>query len=772
MDTQATNRTLAERSDLAPRARQLLVQQLGECSTALEPLVHSTLDDLEAELFRIAEQSSGGQAQHEALDALKQVKQNRDKFQPRIATLLQYRFADLGLPAALTRGAAHKSRRDDDLSLVDPHEFDETMALDDMTARTELHASNAIFDLCHRYAVLIAAPPLDTEILPPGPRMLANVLSEATADLGLERDHRLLFYRLCDRRLFGAAESFYTRLNDQLKTAGILPDLKSYLPRRRGAARPAPRASEPAKADSVEQTAPTAPTFSGAAAAPAAPMAPVTVFNPPQAPPAATVQELHSLLGARRQALGSAGGVAAGQPDHAAAGAAAAQNAEFASMPELQEALAALQAMPSRQATPQSGNQLTQELLAQLKRSAHGHAVQLPPEQRDASDLIGLLYDQLRTETRTEGVAQQLLSTLQVPLLRVALSDNDFFTVRNHPARRLLNLVLESANLWLDRTDGQFDSALNQRLQQTVERIAHDYNGDIGVIEREAESLDSHMRMLTRRAEIAERRQVEAAQGRDRLRDARATASKAIEKRLRGRKTTPLVRALLENAWTDALTLTLLRTGDRSNDYRDRLHTVDQLLAPTTTRDAAKLTAELNHGLSQVGLQATEADQITRYALELPQQPQAETGATPIPSQTELLIRLKSRHPSDDEEPAAAPAKPPRKLPLAPSEKRALETLQQLPFGSWLEFTVNQQGQKVARKLAWHNPTSGRCLLVNARGAAAPERSLEQVARMMARGQARLLPPQDGGMFDRAWNALVAGLRKFTGNKLVPEPAT
>jgi len=396
--------------------------------------------------------------------------------------------------------------------------------------------------------------------------------------------------------------------------------------------------------------------------------------------------------------------------------------------------------------------------------------VQLQPEHRDALDLVGLLYDQLLTETRSEGVAQQLLANLQVPLLRVALSDNDFFTVRNHPARRLLNLVLETANLWLDRSDDHFDVALNQRLQRSVDRVASEYQGDLGVIKREADDLDSHLRLLSRRAEIAERRQVEAAQGRDRLRGARAAASDAIGKRLAGHKTTPLVRSLLENAWTDALTLTLLREGENSEAYRRRLAAADQLLGSSVERDDAKLASDLNHGLTQVGLQAAEADQITRYALDMPQRA-ASQAAAPPPSQTELLIRLKSRHKPGDDEPATPADAGPRKLTLTPSERRALETLKQLPFGSWLEFTINQQGQKVARKLAWFAPASGRCLLVNARGAAAPERTLDQIARMMARGQVHLIPRQDGGMIDRAWNALVTGLRKFSRSNQPTEPA-
>jgi hypothetical protein len=737
MDKQPHMPTLADRSDLAPRARHLLAQQIAECGNLLEPLLRSALDDLEHELFRIGEQSSGGQAQHEAMEALKEVKRLRPRFQGRFMALLEQRFAGIDRSSAAPES---DPRISGDLSLVDPHEFDETMALDDLSTRTELHAGNAIFDLCHRYAVLVAAPPLDNEALPPGPHMLAAVLGEAAIDFGLQREHRLLFYRLCDRRLFAAAEMFYTRLNDHLKSSGILPDLRSYLPRRaHSSARPA---------------APETPAASGAANE-AAPIAPAINFTAPAGP---GMGELHALLDARRRAL---------NPE---AEAAAAQSAQFASMPELQEALAALQALPSRNGAPQPGARLSGDLMAQLRRASNGSAVQLQPEHRDALDLIGLLYDQLLTETRTEGIAQQLLANLQVPLLRIALSDSNFFTVRNHPARRLLNLVLETANLWLDRSDEKFDNALNQRLQRSVKRVVDDSSGDMGVIQKEADDLDTHLKLISRRAEIAERRQVEAAQGRDRLHDARAAAAKAIDSRLAKRKTSPLVRALLENAWADALTLTLLREGENSEAYRRRLAAVDQLLGAPTERDNARLAADFNHGLTQVGLQATEADQITRYALELPQEA-PDAGSAPIPTQTELLIRLKSRHkPGEEEAGTVQPGA--RKLPLTSSERRALDTLKTLPFGSWLEFTLNQQGQKAARKLAWYNPPSGRCLVVNARGTASPERTLDQIARMMARGQVRVLPKQDGGMIDRAWNALMAGLKKFGKTNATTDSAT
>ncbi|HJP99652.1 MAG TPA: DUF1631 family protein, partial [Rhodanobacteraceae bacterium] len=495
MDTQPITPTLAGRSDLAPRARHLLAQQLAEVGALLEPVLRNVLDDLEHELIRITRQSASGQPQHEALDALDTLRPARPRFQAQLMALLERRFAKVGRSGPEPPPQPVKPKAGA-LSLVDPGEFDESMALEDLSTRTELHAGSAIYELCHRYAVLLAVPPLDSEVLPPGPAVLASVLGEAATGIGLPHQHRLLFYRLCDRRLFGAAESFYARLNEHLKAAGILPDLRNYLPRRAG--NDQPEMESPVPAPRAEP----------------APIAPAANFSP--SPP---MGELHTLLGARRRIL---------HPEEEAAS----RSADFASMPELQEALTALQALPSRHVAPGTGENLARELSAQLQRgAAPGKTPQLQPAHRDALDLIGLLYDQLLTETRSEGVAQQLLANLQVPLLRVALTDNNFFTVRNHPARRLLNLVLETANLWLDRSDDRFDAVLNQRLQRSVQRITSDFQGDIGLIEKEAEDLDSHLRLLTRRAEIAERRQVEAAQGRDRLREARAIAGDAISER-------------------------------------------------------------------------------------------------------------------------------------------------------------------------------------------------------------------------------------------------
>jgi len=712
--------TLAERANLPARVRTLLEEQLAECGSRIEPQLRASLTELEQELFKLAEQARNDAEQQAAFESLREVKRTRADAAPRLLLMLEGRLARLGLPQA--RAAEARS----DMALVEHDELEEAISLDDFATRSEMRVSQPLFELGHRYAVLAASPLLDAESLPLGPHALAHGLREIALAMGLPREHRTVFYRLFDRRLVAAAESLYGGLNEHLTARGILPNLRTYLPKRHTEPQPRKRGGDAAESE------------------------------PPPPPPALTAADavmgnLRELLERRRASFGAAneeptgGYVATGE--------------------ELQTVLATLQARPPApvqlggRGVQRTVQHLRQDMLAELRRfSPDGRTPQFSPEHRDTVELISLLFDRLMDETRSGGSAQQLLSRLQVPLLRAALADRSFFTRRAHPARRLLNTVAETANTWMDTGEGEADPVLADKLHRTVDRVLGEFSGDLSLFEKLVDELDSHVHTLKRRAEIAERRQLEAAQGRDRLEQARARATAAIGERLAGRKVPPLTRALLEQAWCDALALAILRHGEDSEAFHRRLAAADELLRDPSQRDNERLNVELQNGLEQIGLQAPEASQLAHRVLDMPHEATPGESASP----TELAVRLKTRQKLGDDEAAKQQESEPALLtPLSAAEQRELAHLKTLPFGTWFEFTINQQGQRVPRKLAWYTPATNRCLFVSARGTAGPERKLEQVARLMVMGQARLQPQQNESLMDRAWNALVASLRQF-----------
>jgi hypothetical protein len=86
-----------------------------------------------------------------------------------------------------------------------------------------------------------------------------------------------------------------------------------------------------------------------------------------------------------------------------------------------------------------------------------------------------------------------------------------------------------------------------------------------------------------------------------------------------------------------------------------------------------------------------------------------------------------------------------------------------MPYGTWIEFVTNQQGDVVRRRLSWYSPVTDNALFVNQRGQRVGEQSLDSVGRMLARGQARIVIADRARLIDRAWQATLNALRSFAG---------
>jgi hypothetical protein len=365
------------------------------------------------------------------------------------------------------------------------------------------------------------------------------------------------------------------------------------------------------------------------------------------------------------------------------------------------------------------------------------------------------------------------MTKLQVPLLRVALRDKSFFTLRTHPARQLLNTIAETGNYWLAEHDGIADRGLVDKMQLVVDRILAEFDGNTALIEDTLGELSQHMHTLTRKAEVAERRHVDAARGREKLSLAREQAHAAIATRIAGARPSKLVRTLLEQAWTDVLALTLLRHGEASDMYANRLAVADKLLATSGSRSSeakvpASLREEIATALDQVGYHHDDVQTIVKRLFE----PEDAHGDDPS-SSTEIAIKLKSKPHLGDDGVATAPASTrtaPRVFAADRVEARMLERLQSMSFGAWFELVANQQGERVRRKLAWYSKVTGHALLVNQRGVRTDEKSLQQLAYDVVHGQAFIVEPAAESLVDRAWKAIMASLRQRIGRDPAQKP--
>jgi len=768
-----------------PRARQLLETSCTMMAQGLHEPLRRCLGTFAQQLFALADRAHDNAEQQDYFASRQRVLRDRSAFEERFLAQLGKAFS--GIDATAQATGPEDANRWASLELLDPVEQELGMAVERLGGRGETQHSNALYELGYRFAVLVGSPPLEGEALPLGPHALAKACRQASSELALPMKHQLLLFSSFDQQVIQTLAPLYGSINAQLLADGILPKLRSN---------PVPRhvkaPSRPGAAEADATVAATEPAHPAGSTA---------------APQGGSIEILESLRNLLAQRRGGPGGASGGSSVE-----------RVASPDELQTALAALQqhlAQVTDQASRElrSAQRLREELLAQLNVNAPSGAprTQLSSEQGDTVELVAMLFDQIGQQLKQDGNAHALLGNLQLPVLRMAVTDHEFFEKREHPARKLLDKVTEVANDWLDGSNDESDRALAAKLEQLVAR-ANQEPPSAGLYTTLLADIEHHLSLLSRKAQAAERRHTEAARGRERLDQARHRAAELMAERFAQSPPRGLLRALMDRAWSDVLALTLLRHGEDSDAFKAQLVITDQLLGRLPVDDRQHLQHEVEAGLQQIGMPAEEAIQATRRLLGTdgdgdvhpaaeegvhpgsPAQVQASTAkvatapagkvapapATPsvappavvapsgddLPSATMLAQRLKQhQRPGAQREREKQPARASNQASsttpvLGPQEASIHNRLRKLPYGSWFEFLDPVSGQRTQRKLAWFSPVTGNILFVNRRGARSEQMNLQELALAIAKGRVRELPPQRESLLDRAWLSLTRSLRQ------------
>jgi hypothetical protein len=763
---------------LPRRVRRILERTLGLFAGELEPSLVAAVGEFEEELFRMAERygvfGGGGQVDH--MQTLRVVRLNRHDFVPRFMQLLEgglsgLRSGQAVSTSALSATTASSSRVSfQNLSLVDQGVMDEGAVLHEIASRQESRANLVLHLLGQRFGVLAASPAFDSERLPIGPQALCRALRHASETLQLPPEARLLFYRIFDRKVMSAYNGLCEKLDILLVEEGVLPSL-SYVPMRTKAAALGSAADQEGdepqlapwlkdKDKEMQEALRTSSQLTPGAAVSGDPAhggrfdphRPFTnwmgqpIAHAEQVDEQAAYQDLQKLLANHRKVAQRSRppGYVPGLPL------------------ATKDVLSALGRLNLEDTLPGSAatvdlEDVKRSLLAQARQHT-GRPMELSQTDNDTFELIDLLYKNLQTEIREDAPATALIKRLQLTLLRVALQDRSFFVRPNHPARQLLSTVSETAAKWLAEDD--FDPQLLAPLQQAVTHAVKNYDGDVAVFEKSNKELQAHVAQHVKRAETMERRHVEAARGKEKLEVAKQRAAQVLDEILGEHQLPKFTRALLRQSWADVLTLTFLRQGEGSEEWRRQLDATRKIVEACTHPDPnavdPMLKEQIESSLKLVGYHDDEADVIARRLSSGQRLDDDEAE-----SRTELTMKLKARVRLGEE--AAAKSKKDDLPARSPEEQECYEQLRLLPFGTWIEFVTNQQGDVVRRRMSWFSPVTGTALFVNQRGQRVGEHSLDSLARMMAKDQVRIVTTQRAGLVDRAWHAALNALRSLAG---------
>ncbi|MDR7023448.1 MAG: DUF1631 domain-containing protein [Pseudomonadales bacterium] len=757
--------------DLVQSCRKLVMNRLAEHLTG----VFAQVDDT---LFECAEKAENNQVQTLFFDNMREIRRQRPQIERSYHQQIAQNFSDF-LEGKLKPPPSTSKLDAEHMALVQNEDYEESLQVTNMVSRVKARCAQSLFALEQRLALLNNGQKLGEDINPFGPQMIAQAFRDALTPCPFPLRIKVILYTLFDTHVMQSLDSIYTALNQRLIDAGVLPNLKYTAQRNNPLLRP--KASTAAPTEQAPEGSTTnshSPTGTPSTTAPGQSYKPVTtdLSGPPPSDPLELLGSLATLLGEHRQRdidaplLGGTRSIASFTPREATS---------TYSASALLDALNRMQQQSANDLSQRlSRPQQVEGLKADLQQQLEAHS-ELPGQQKvsdqeaDVIDLVGMLFDFILDDDNLPDTCKTTLSHLHTPYLKVALQDKALFTQHHHPARRLLNAMAQAGVLYGGEGD---ERGLLAKMQWVVERVIHDFFGDLQLFNNLLEEFNEFVATLRHKVELRERRAVEAAKGRDKLLGARQHAVEVIGNSLNNRQPPTIIRNFLELTWADVLVFVLLRNGDQSPEWQRACEAAEQLAWSGTLLDDAgrerlqklrvPLLEDLRKGLELLG--GYHEDGIRRLLQDLvacqhavqAKQPQVAAQLKPILPESPLGAMLG--------EDAALATLAPRESTLSTRALALAKELGHIEFGTWFEFVNGEQVRTL--KLSWFSPTTRNYMFVDQSGQRVAIKPLTQLATEMEQGLARIVTPERGApLVDRALTAIYRVLQRFTGRTAEPQ---
>ncbi|MGE6792639.1 DUF1631 domain-containing protein [Pseudomonas guineae] len=754
--------------ELVQSCRKLVMNRLAEHLTG----VFAQVDDT---LFECAEKAENNQVQTLFFDNMREIRKQRPQIERSYHKQIAQNLSDF-LEGTLKPPASASELDVEQMALVQNEDYEESLQVTNMVSRVKARCAQPLFALEQRLALLNNGQKLGEDSNPFGPQMIAQAFRDALAPCPFPLRIKVILYTLFDTHVMQSLDNIYSALNQRLIEAGVLPNLKYSAQRNNQLARPkatpaAAQAEQPAESSRSVSSSRSASSGGAQQAAGQQHNAGNTdLSGPPPSDPLELLGSLATLLSEHRQRdidaplLGGTRSIASFTPR------------EATSTYSASALLDALNRMQQHSASDLSQRlhhpQQVEGLKADLQQQLEAHSA-LPGQQKvsdqeaDVIDLVGMLFDFILDDDNLPDTCKTTLSHLHTPYLKVALQDKALFTQHHHPARRLLNSMAQAGVLYGSEGD---ERGLLAKMQWVVERVIHDFLGDLQLFDGLLEEFNEFVGTLRHKVELRERRAVEAAKGRDRLLGARQNAVEVIANSLSNRQPPSIIRNFLELTWADVLVFVLLRNGERSPEWQSACEAAEQLAWSGTLLDEAgrerlqklrvPLLEDLRKGLEllggyhEAGIRRLLQDLVACQHAVQAKQPQVAAKLQPSLPESPLAAMLG--------EDAALATQAPRESTLSARAQALAKELGHIEFGTWFEFVTGEQVRLL--KLSWFSPTTRNYMFVDQSGQRVAIKPLTQLATEMEQGLARIVTPERGApLVDRALTAIYRVLQRFTG---------
>lgn len=411
-------------------------------------------------------------------------------------------------------------------------------------------------------------------------------------------------------------------------------------------------------------------------------------------------------------------------------------------------------------ATVMTGPMLFEEM--QRGKQALKQAASTPAE-RATIEIVAMMFQSILTEDRIPAAMRVWFARLQMPVLRVAVSEPDFFANIDHPARRLIDRM-GACVMGLDSASRNVGDALEKEIKRVVQVVEAYPDTGRRVFQTVLGEFEKFLEHYFKNENEASRRGVSLAQQVEQRETLAIQYTIELRRMLNEVPVQEGVRQFLFQVWADVLATSAVRYGGQSAETRTMKRAAADLIwsasAKVTREERAEvirrlppLLKRLREGMASANM-APEKQEERLNALNNALAAAFTAKAAVIPNDRlqDLMERLES---IEELLPGSADIEIDESLVLDLSghESSELEVVsdggslptaamvawaRELMVGSW--YTLDYRGRHETVQLAWHGMRRQLSLFVTPAGRCV----LFQQQRLAAFLQAGLLlPAQD-----------------------------
>ncbi len=755
-------------------------------NSRLKTLVHSLLDCTDDALFELADKAETNAIQCQYFDAMRIVRFQRQEIEDSFNNNIIDQFHNLRITHEINESLTNISIAN--FSLMQECDLEETLAIDGLIGKVNNRQREILFAIEQRVASLLPDLDIDIDNNPFGPQTICTSFKESLATLDVDIKIKLIIYKLFDKHVISEIGNLYEELNAVFISAGILPKLKHDIKKSTNSSSPAVSGDSTISNQSVNNG-----------------NIENQLHNDNN-----VLQTIQSLLTASRTsgvttAPNSNNRNSANNNSSATheIGSFQINGTLHANTGEVLIALSSIQ-LNTGHLESISANVLTSEIIKNTLASQFqsmdniGPKEAINPLDNDIIDVITMMFDFILEDHELPDAVISLVVRLQIPMLKVALIDNQFFASKSHPARKLLNIIAKTG-VGLTNNNCIPGNILFDKLSETTASVINDFKSDIAIFDIILTDLEQFLSELDEVSKQKTQKHIDKFKQREEVKLASDWIKYSINQQISDDNVPNEVYRFLYEQWKDVLLKTYLELGENSKQWKKQIKFISILVwsveAKSTTAERQQLAGiilelldMLKSGLQSISyseqgttniiamlekyhlhnfhsnsrLEQDEDDdeyfnQTTLIDIKVENIIDIDAEMQDLADELDNLSNITAPNPSVDPVVEHIVLNDYQHDTTSYPDDEYLQLARHLEAGRWIEF-VDEANNTQRAKLAWKSDLLGEFTFINWRFQVVADKTLHDLANDLQNGSAKII--EDVPIFDKALGAVVEGLKK------------